>query len=109
MFSYHFLINRTIFVRETSFQQVLLSSSGPKENHRCFTLRCLGEKVVPVSIKLKSQVRTPKGLQIIRKAEVSLLNERIRSINNTINMLEIEHDTCMKRLSDKLKKEDLQE
>ena len=32
MFSYLFLINRTIFVRETSFQQVLLSSSGPKEN-----------------------------------------------------------------------------
>ena len=32
MFSYLFLINRTIFVRETSFQQVLLSSSVPKEN-----------------------------------------------------------------------------
>ena len=47
------------------------------QNHRCFTLRCLGEKVVPVSIRLKSQVKTPKGLQIIRKAEVSLLNERI--------------------------------
>ena len=27
-----FLINRTILFRETSFQQVLLSSSGPKEN-----------------------------------------------------------------------------
>ena len=45
-----------------------------------FTLRCLSEKVVPVSIKLKSQVKTPKGLQIIRKAEISLLNERIRLI-----------------------------
>ena len=32
MFSYLLLINSTIFVRETSFQQVLLSSSGPKEN-----------------------------------------------------------------------------
>ena len=32
MFSYIFLLNRTIFVRVTSFQQVLLSSSGPKEN-----------------------------------------------------------------------------
>ena len=42
------------------------------QNHRCFTLRCLGEKVVPVSIKLKNQVRTPKGLQIIRKVEVIL-------------------------------------
>ena len=46
------------------------------QNHKCFTLRCLSEKVVPVSIKLKSQVKTPKGLQIIRKAEISLLNER---------------------------------
>ena len=79
------------------------------QNHRHFTLRCLGKKVVPVSIKLKSQVKTPKGLQIIRKAEVSLLNERIRLINNTINMLGIEYDTCMKRLSQKLRKEDLQE
>ena len=30
------------------------------QNHRHFTLRCLGEEVVPVSIKLKSQVKTPK-------------------------------------------------
>ena len=58
------------------------------QNHRCLTLRCLSQKVVPVSIKLKCQVKTPKGLQIIRKAEVSLLNERIRSINNTINHAE---------------------
>ena len=48
------------------------------QNHRCFTLRCLSEEVVPVSIKLKSQVKTLKGLQIIRKAEISLLNERVR-------------------------------
>ena len=33
------------------------------QNHRCFTLRCLSEKVVPVSIKPKSQVKTPKGLR----------------------------------------------
>ena len=79
------------------------------QNHRHFTLRCLSEKVVPVSIKLKSQVKTSKGLQIIRKAEVSLLNERIQSINNTINMLGIEYDTCMRRLSQKLREEDLHE
>ena len=72
------------------------------QNHRHFTLRCLGEKVVPVSIKLKSQVKTPKGLQIIRRAEISLLNERIRSINNTINMLSQEKDTCIRKLKEKL-------
>ena len=79
------------------------------QNHRCFTLRCLSEKVVPVSIRLKSQVKTPKGLQIIRKAEISLLNERIRSINNTINMLSLESDTCIRRLKEKLKEEDFQQ
>ena len=77
------------------------------QNHRCFTLRCLDEEVIPVSIKLKSQVRTPKGFQIIRKAEIALLNERIRSINYTINMLSLESDTCMKRLKEKIKEQDL--
>ena len=77
------------------------------QNHRCFTLRCLDEGVIPVSIKLKSQVRTPKGFQIIRKAEIALLNERIRSINYTITMLSLESDTCMKRLKEKIKEQDL--
>ena len=77
------------------------------QNHRHFTLRCLDEEVVPVSIKLKSQVKTPKGLQIVRKAEIALLNERVRSINNTINMLSSEFDTCMRRLKEKIKEEDL--
>ena len=79
------------------------------QNHRCFTLRCLGEEVVPVSIKLKSQVKTPKGLQIIRKAEIALINERVKSINNTLNMLGLEFDTCMRRLKEKIKEEDLLE
>ena len=77
------------------------------QNHRRFTLRCLDEEVVPVSIKLKSQVKTPKGLQIIRKAEIALINERVRVINNTINMLSSEFDTCMGRLKEKIKEEDL--
>ena len=72
------------------------------QNHRHFTLRCLGEKVVPVSIKLKSHVKTPKGFQIIRRAEISLLNERIRSINNTINMLGLQRDTCIRKLKEKI-------
>ena len=72
------------------------------QNDRHFTIRCLGEKVVPVSIKLKSQVKTPKGLKIIRRAEISLLNERIRSINTTINMLNQEKDTHIKKLEEKL-------
>ena len=56
-------------------------------NHRRFTLRCLSKGMVPVSIHLQRNVKTPKGLQIIKRAERALLNERVRSINNTLNML----------------------
>ena len=41
-------------------------------------------------------------MKIIRKAEISLLNERIRSINNAINMLSQEKDTCIRKLEEKL-------
>ena len=67
-------------------------------NHRRFTLRCLAEDLVPVSICLKQSIRTPKGLQIIRKAERSMLNERVRLINNTLNMLKVLRDTCKEEL-----------
>ena len=68
-------------------------------NHRRFTLRCLAEDLVPVSICLKQNIRTPKGLQIIKKkAERALLNERVRSINNTLNMLKSQRDTCIEQL-----------
>ena len=63
-------------------------------NHRRFSLRCLSEGFIPTSIKLKSNIRTSKGQQIIYKAEKSLLNERIRNINNTIAMLKLQVDTC---------------
>ena len=63
-------------------------------NHRRFSLRCLSKGLIPTSIKLKSNIRTPKGQHIIYKAEKSLLNERIRNINNTIAMLKLQVDTC---------------
>ena len=66
--------------------------------HRRFTLRCLKEDLVPVSICLTKNIRTPKGFQIIRRAEKALLNERVRSINNTINMLKTQRDTCIDHL-----------
>ena len=71
-------------------------------NHRSSTLRCLAEDLIPVSIRLilKQNIKTPRGLQIIRKAERALLNERIRLINNTLNMLSSQKDTCMKELEE---------
>ena len=64
-------------------------------NHRRFTLRCLKEDLVPVIICFKKNIKMPKGLQIIRRAEKVLLNERVRSINNTLNMLKTQQDICI--------------
>ena len=49
-------------------------------NHRRFSLRCLKYVDIPVSEKLKTNIRTSRGLQIIGKEERKLLNECIRSI-----------------------------
>ena len=78
-------------------------------NHRRFTLRCLNDDLVPVSIRLRNNIRTPKGFQIIRRAERALLNERVRLINNTINMLKIQRDTCIDHLDKAINKECMEE
>ena len=68
------------------------------QNHRCFSLRCLSNDLIRTSIRLKSTIKTPKGKYIIRKAELALLNERIRAINNSIAMFETIINTCMNQL-----------
>ena len=51
-----------------------------------------------MSIRLKSNISTPKAKQITKKAEKALLNKRIRTINNTITMATTERDTCINNL-----------
>ena len=70
-----------------------------------FSLRCLSKGLIPVSVRLKSNIKTPKGRQIIKKAELALLNERFRSINNSIAMFTMRRDTCMKQLKDNIDRE----
>ena len=48
------------------------------QNHRRFSLKCLSYDVIPVSIRLKTNVRTAKGLEIIKKTERKLLNEQYK-------------------------------
>ena len=70
------------------------------QNHRRFTLRCLSKDLIPVSIKLKTTVKTPKGIYIVRKAERMLMNERIRSINNTITIIGVGFSYCWLNLEE---------
>ena len=67
-------------------------------NHLRFTIKCLKNEVIPVSVRLKTNIKTPKGIQIIRKAEKQLLNECIRLITNTIELLMLKRDTCSNKV-----------
>ena len=79
------------------------------KNHRRFSLRCLSADIIPVSIRLKSNIKSPKGFNIIKRAEKALLNKRIRMVNNTITMLEKEIDTCMNELYNTIDEESMEE
>ena len=79
------------------------------QNHRIFTLRCLKEDLIPVSAKLRSNVKTPRAKNIIKRVERALHNERVRNINNTITMATSERDTCMNALSEVFSKEVMEE
>ena len=78
-------------------------------NHRHFSLRCLSKGLIPTSIRLRSNIKTPKGKYIIKKAELALLNERIRAINNSIAMFKIVIDICMIQLESILDKKTMED
>ena len=67
-------------------------------NHRRLTLRCMSQKITPTSLKLKSNIRTPRGKRILHGAEKQLVDECIRSINNTIEEFTCRRDKCMEEL-----------
>ena len=93
--------NVKIFCRWEKYERKMANFA----NHRRFTLRCLSKGLVPVSICLTKNIRTPRGLQIIKRAERALMNERIRSINNTLNMVSNLRDTCENQLREVLSDE----
>ena len=49
----------------------------------------LSQKVTPVSLRLsknKYNIKTLRGIKIIQRAEKQLMDERVRSIKNTIDI-----------------------
>ena len=51
------------------------------KNHLHFTLHCKHKNVFPVSLKLKTTVKGKTANRIIEKAQLALLNERIKQIH----------------------------
>ena len=55
------------------------------KNHRIFTLRCIHSELVPVSIRLKSTLKSERAKKILRTAEKQLLQTRLNSINSLLD------------------------
>ena len=68
-------------------------------NHGIFTLRCITKELVPVSIKLKTTIKTEKARKIIRKAERDLLKGRVKSINSLLGYNAKQRDLCRSQLA----------
>ena len=79
------------------------------QNHRRFMLRYLSKGITPLSIKLKTTVKTPKGIYIVRKAERMLMNERIRLINNMVTMFRWQIATYINSLGSCIRVEVMEE
>ena len=75
------------------------------KNHRRFTFRCLSQMITPVSLRLKRNIKTERGIKIIQKAEKQLMDERVRQINNTIDICNNLINTCMNELKVKIGQE----
>ena len=80
------------------WERLWLRASDYK-NHRIFTLRCLHKDLVPVSIKLKSTLKTVKARQIIRKAEKNLLHARVKAINSILDNVAKQTEECRTQLA----------
>ena len=78
-------------------------------NHRIFSLRCIHKELIPVSIKLKTTLDTPRARHIIRKAEKDLLQARIKAINNILEQVDRESQDCRDKLASIISQERLEQ
>ena len=69
------------------------------KNHRIFTLRCLHNDLIPVSIKLKSTLKSARAIKILRKAEKELLQTRVKSINYILDNTSKQLEECRSKLA----------
>ena len=69
------------------------------KNHRIFTLRCIHKYLVPVSIKLKSTLKTEGAKKIVRKAEKEVMQARIKAINSILDNIGKQTELCRSSLA----------
>ena len=69
------------------------------KKHRIFTPRCLHNDLIPVSIKLKSTLKSARANQILRKAEKELLQTRIKWINYILDNTSKQLEECRSQLA----------
>ena len=68
------------------------------KNNRIFTLRCLHNDLIPVSIKLKSTLKSARANKILRKVEKELLQTRVKSINYILDNTSQQLEECRSQL-----------
>ena len=90
------------------WERLWLRASNYK-HHRIFTLRCLHKELIPVSIKLKSTLKTEKATKIIRKAEKELLQARVKAINSILDNVAKQTQLCRSQLASILSAQRLRE
>ena len=74
-----------------SWEKSVIKASDYK-NHRIFMLKCMGHNLIPINIRLKptksKQYISANARKIIERAERQLMQDRGRTINNTIQASE---------------------
>ena len=79
------------------------------KKHTIFTLRCIHKELIPVSIKLKSTLKTEKAKEIVRKAEKDLLQARVKAINCIPDNVTKQTELCRSQLASILSEQGLRE
>ena len=80
------------------WERLWLRASDYK-SHRIFTLRCIDKDLVPVSIKLKTTIKTDKAKKIIKNAERNLLQARVKAINSILDNVGKQTELCRSKLA----------
>ena len=80
------------------WEKLQLRASNYK-NHRIFMLRCIHKELVPVSLKLKTTLRTDRARKIIRTAERHLLQARVKAINSILDNVTKQTELCRSKLA----------